>query len=127
MQKTKIAIIEDDRPIAEMYSMKLKANDFDVSVAHDGAEGLELCKNTQPDLILLDIKMPEMTGDELLQKLRETDWGCNVQVVVLTNVSKDEAPSALKLLNVDRYIVKAHHTPTQVVDIVNEVLAKRSK
>lgn len=122
----KIAIIEDDRPIAAMYTMKLKAADYDVSVAYDGEEGLELCQKTKPNLILLDIKMPQLNGDEMLQKLRETDWGSDVQVVVLTNVSKDEAPSSLKLLNVDRYIVKAHHTPSQVVDVVREVLAKRA-
>lgn len=122
MQKIKVAIIEDDRPIAEMYSIKLKANNYDVFVAYDGKEGLELCQQIKPDLILLDIKMPQMTGDELLQKIRTNEWGANIRVIVLTNVSKDEAPNSLKLLNVDRYVVKAHYTPQQVLEIVNEVI-----
>jgi hypothetical protein len=63
-----------------------------------------------------------MAGDEMLEKLRQTDWGASIRVIVLTNISRDEAPRSLGLLNVDRYIVKAHHTPQQVLEIVNEVL-----
>lgn len=121
-QKQKIAVIEDDLPIANMYKLKLSSCGYDTSVAHDGAAGLELCKELLPDLILLDLRMPIMTGDEMLEKLRSEDWGSSIRVIILTNISKDEAPSRLRMLNVDRYIVKAHHTPTQVVDIVREIL-----
>lgn len=63
-----------------------------------------------------------MNGDEMLEKLRQTDWGSKIRVIILTNISRDEAPKNLGLLNVDRYIVKAHHTPQQVLDIINEIL-----
>jgi DNA-binding NarL/FixJ family response regulator len=66
--------------------------------------------------------MPVMPGDEMLEKMRRTDWGSTIRVIVLTNISRDEAPRSLSLLNVDRYIVKAHHTPAQVLDIINEIL-----
>jgi CheY-like chemotaxis protein len=66
--------------------------------------------------------MPEMNGDEMLTRLREREWGGNIRVIVLTNISKDEAPATLRFLNVDRYVVKAHHTPAQVLEIVREVL-----
>lgn len=122
MQKYSIAIIEDDLPIAQMYELKLKAAGFTTNVAHDGQEGLEVIEKCQPDLILLDIMMPIMNGDEMLEKLRQTDWGANIRVIVLTNISRDEAPRKLSLLNVDRYIVKAHHTPQQVLDIIHEIL-----
>jgi DNA-binding response OmpR family regulator len=122
VQTPRIAVIEDDHAIAAMYEMKLRGGGFEVRVASDGVKGLELSESFKPDLILLDIKMPGMTGDEMLERLRTTQWGSKVRVLVLTNVSRDEAPMKLRFLNVERYIVKAHHTPGQVVEIVKEVL-----
>jgi len=120
----KIIIIEDDYAIAAMYGFKLRASGYQIATAYNGTDGLALAGSFLPDLILLDLMMPEMNGDELLQKLRETDWGANMRVIILTNLSKDEAPHGLRLLNVDRYIVKAHHTPSQVVDVVKDVLGE---
>ena len=122
MSDIKIAVIEDDAAIGSMYEYKLLAEGFGVKRAENGVDGLKLAKEWGPDLILLDIKMPEMCGDEMLEKLRATEWGSNMRVIVLTNISRDEAPSALRFLNVDRYLVKAHHTPKQVVEVVNEIL-----
>lgn len=127
MAKTKLAVIEDDLAIGTMYEFKLQNDGYEVRRAMDGEQGLKLIKEFQPDLILLDIKMPNMCGDEMLEKLRATDWGSGMRVIVLTNISRDEAPSALRFLNVDRYLVKAHHTPKQVVDVVNEILHERKK
>ena len=118
----KIAVIEDDASIAQMYQFKLQLSNFDVQCAYDGAEGLKLAKDFLPDLILLDVKMPVMGGVEMLERLRAEDWGQNMRVIILTNISRDEAPQVLRFLNVDRYIVKAHHTPQQVLNIVREVL-----
>jgi len=121
-RKYKIAIIEDDLPICSMYEIKLSNVGFDVKTAHNGEEGLRLIELFLPDLILLDLKMPVMSGDDMLEKLRKTDWGAKIRVIILTNISRDEAPHNLRLLNIDRYVVKAHHTPAQVVDIAKEIL-----
>lgn len=121
----KIAIIEDEHSIAQMYKMKLDYEGYDVKVAINGADGLELVKEYLPDLMLLDLRMPGMSGDELLEKVRQTDWGSSIRVVVLTNISRDEAPSTLRFLHVDRYIVKAHHTPAEVVSVVKDILGGR--
>ncbi|CAN5179374.1 response regulator [soil metagenome] len=118
----RIAIIEDDAPIASMYEFKFTQSGYLVRCARDGAEGLKLIKEIKPDLVLLDLKMPVMSGDEMLEKLRNEEWGKSIRVIVLTNISRAEAPSKLRFLNVDRYIVKAHHTPQQVLDIAREVL-----
>jgi DNA-binding response OmpR family regulator len=120
--KQKIAVIEDDLPICEMYEFKLISSGFEVKVGHNGAEGERLIQNFLPDLILLDLKMPVMSGDEMLERIRATDWGAKIRVIILTNISRDEAPHNLRFLNVDRYIVKAHHTPQQVIDIVKELI-----
>lgn len=118
----KIAIIEDEQPIQFMYKLKLEREGFTVATASNGKEGLRITRNFRPDLILLDLRMPEMSGDEMLARLRQTDWGSSIRVIALTNISKNEAPQALRFLDVDRYIVKAHFTPSQVVAVVYEVL-----
>lgn len=118
----RIAIIEDELPIQQMYKLKLEREGFQVATASDGRTGLILAETFRPHLILLDLRMPHMSGDEMLLHLRATDWGAAVQVIILTNISKDEAPQALRLLHVERYVVKAHHTPAQVVTVVKQTL-----
>ena len=118
----KICVIEDEPSIAAMYEFKLRLEGYAVTVASNGRDGLKLIKAESPDLILLDLKMPRMSGDEMLEKLRATAWGSAVRVIILTNISKNEAPQKLRFLNVDRYVVKAHHTPAQIVQIVDETL-----
>lgn len=118
----KLAIIEDESAIAMMYQFKFELAGYTVKIAHNGQDGLKLCQEFEPDIILLDIRMPVMSGDTMLEKMRSTDWGSKPRVIILTNISKDEAPAKLRFLNVDRYIVKAHHTPQQVVSVVREVM-----
>ena len=118
----KVAVIEDDRDLQYLYKLKLERAGFEVRVASNGKEGLELSTAFRPSIILLDLMMPEMSGADMLAHLREEEWASNIRVIILTNISKTEAPSALRFLGVDRYVVKAHHTPAQVVDMVQEVL-----
>jgi len=119
---TKICIVEDERSIATMYEFKLKQSGYEVYIAGDGVSGLALIEKVRPELVLLDLMLPEMDGADLLEKLRATDWGSGIKVIVLTNISKDEAPQKLRFLNVERYIVKAHFTPKQVLHTIQEVL-----
>lgn len=123
----KIAIIEDDSAINQMYRMKFEAEGFDVQVAVDGRTGVELVKDFLPDIILLDLKMPEMNGEQSLAEIRKHDWGQDIPVVILTNTGKEESPKALEHLNVTDYIVKAEFTPRQVVDMIKETLAGTSR
>jgi len=119
----KVLIVEDDEPIRTLYEIKFEQQGFQVITAVNGLDGYQKAKNTQPDMILLDLRMPVMTGDEMLAKMRATDWGSSIRVVILTNISKSEAPMALRYLHVDRYVTKVHQTPAQIVDIVREILA----
>lgn len=118
----KVAIIEDDLAIAQMYRLKFETEGYDVRIAENGKLGLALCEETKPDIVLLDLMMPEMNGDEMLQKMRNTDWGKHIKVIILTNVGEQEAPEALKQLNVSAFIVKADMTPRQVAELVKEQL-----
>lgn len=120
---TKIAIIEDDQAISQMYRMKFEAEQFEVETAENGKLGLELVDKMRPDIVLLDLMMPEMTGDEMLVKLRATDWGKETKVIILTNMGEQEAPAVIKQLGVKRFIVKAEMTPRQVAEMVKAELA----
>ena len=80
----KIAIIEDDQAISQMYRIKFEAEGYDVETAENGKLGLELAEKIQPDIILLDLMMPEMNGDEMLQNMRQTEWGKTIPVIILT-------------------------------------------
>ncbi len=120
---TKIAIIEDDQAISQMYRFKFEAEGYQVETAENGRLGLELVENMKPDMILLDLMMPEMTGDEMLEKLRAQPWGKKVKVIVLTNVGEQEIPPHIKELGVSGVILKADMTPRQVADVVKKQLA----
>jgi two-component system sensor histidine kinase/response regulator len=119
----KVAIIEDDRAISQMYRIKFEAESFEVETAENGKLGLELAEKMRPDIILLDLMMPEMTGDAMLQAMRKTDWGKDIKVIILTNMGEQEAPPILKELGVKRFIVKAEMTPRQVAEMVKAELA----
>lgn len=123
----KIAIIEDDSVIAEMYRMKFELEGFDVEVASDGRLGVQMVEEISPDLILMDLQMPEMGGAEALGIIRAQEWGRDVPVLILTNTGEEEAPDSLHELRVESYIVKAELTPSKVVERAKEVLAKYKK
>lgn len=122
MQTPKIVIVEDEPAIRMLYQKKFELEGFIAITANDGYDGLRTIQQTTPDVVLLDLRMPRMNGDEMLTKLRATKWGAEARVMILTNLSRSEAPSSLRFLNVERYIVKANHTPAQVVAMVREVL-----
>ena len=105
-----------------MYRMKFEADGFDVQVADNGKSGVEMVESFHPDLILLDLQMPEMNGQEALEHIRSKSWGKDIPVIILTNLGVEESPKHLKNLGIRDYIVKAELTPSQVVARVKEAL-----
>ena len=120
---TKIAIVDDDQAISQMYRIKFETEGYEVETAENGKLGLKLAENMKPDIMLLDLMMPEMNGDEMLKKLRSTPWGKKIKVIILTNMGEQEAPEGLDTLDVRRFIVKAEMTPRQVAEMVKAELA----
>jgi len=119
---TKIAIIEDDQAISQMYRFKFEAEGYTVDTAENGKLGLEMAEKMKPDIILLDLMMPEMNGDEMLDALRKTTWGKNIKVIILTNMGEQEIPEEVKKLGVAAVILKADMTPRQVAELVKKQL-----
>jgi len=118
----KIAIVEDDQAISQMYRFKFEAEGYEVETAENGRLGLELAENMKPDIILLDLMMPEMNGDEMLEKMRSKVWGKHIKVVILTNKGEQEIPDRVRQLNVSAVILKADMTPRQVAELVKAKL-----
>jgi two-component system, OmpR family, response regulator ResD len=121
---TKIAIIEDDQAISQMYRIKFEAEGYTVETAENGELGLELIGKMRPDIILLDLMMPIMTGEEMLAKLRAADWGKDIKVIILTNRGEQEIPPEVKRLGVTAIILKADMTPRQVAELVKSKLTE---
>ena len=116
----KIALIEDDVTIKEMYKMKLEMEGYSVVCANDGEKALEVIKKENPDLILLDILMPKKDGFEVLKELKNSqDSGVkSIPVVMLTNLSNREDIAEAEKLGAADYLVKARVTPNEVANKV---------
>ena len=119
---TKIVIIEDDQVINQMYRMKFEAAGFDVATASDGQAGIKMAEKFKPEIILLDLQMPNMGGAEALEIIRKSTGGAKIPVIILTNLGEEEAPKSLRSLGIHSYIVKADLTPSQVVVRVKDAL-----
>ena len=120
---TKIAIIEDDAMIAQMYQMKFELDGFEVEISDNGRDGLKMIEKFNPDMLLLDLRIPEFDGIKVLEKLREGKFK-NLPVILLTNSDRSEVPTDIDKFEISDYIVKANLTPRQVVEKVKETLTK---
>jgi DNA-binding response OmpR family regulator len=118
----KIAIVEDDVAISQMYRIKFEAEGYEVNTAENGKLGMDLIQEMKPDIVLLDLMMPEMDGEEMLTKLRKSSYGKDLKVIILTNMGESEAPASIKQMNVEAFILKANMTPRQVAELVKEHL-----
>lgn len=117
-----VVLVEDDALLSEMYQQALLNAGFHCSVALDGATGLDLIDHTLPDLVLLDLMLPQLSGDEVLRRMRDSERTKDTRVIIMTNISKSEAPAILDTLHFERYIVKANTTLIEVIGIVSELL-----
>ncbi len=121
---TKILIVEDDKILSNAYKITLERAKHEVITVFNGREALEVANQNEPDIILLDILMPEMTGLEFLEHYDLLKSHPNVKVVILSNIGQnDEAQKALDL-GAYKYIVKAHATPDDLSAMVNHLIRK---
>lgn len=118
----KILIVEDEAPLVKALSLRLKEENFEILEAYDGLEGLAMAEKNKPDLILCDIVMPKMDGLTMLDKMRATDWGKDIAVMMLTNLSDKEKLSEALSHWVFRYFVKSDWDLEQIVDEIKKKL-----
>jgi len=123
MTKQKVLIVEDDDAIATMYTMKLELSKFDVKRAANGHEGIELIDSFHPDIVLLDLMMPVMSGVETLEHLRDNDQlNKDFKLLILSNMGDMDTAEKIKDFGVHDFIIKADSSPTQVLYKVQQLL-----
>ena len=118
----KILLVEDDPFLIDIYTTKFKEAGFNVVVEENGGEVLATIKEEKPDLIVLDIILPNVDGWQILQEIHNDKELKGLRVIVLSNLSqKSEVEKGINLGAV-KYLIKAHYTPTEVVEEVKKVL-----
>ena len=120
--KQKVLIIEDDTMILDMYTLKFSQEGFEVHAAEDGQKGWDQAQSVQPDVILLDIILPEMDGFTVLKNLKGDEALKDIPVILLTNLGQDGDVKKGLELGANDYLIKANYTPSQVLDKVKSVL-----
>ena len=118
----KIVIIEDNMALSEIYKVRLEALGYTVFAAYDGKVGLEVIEREMPDLVLLDLMIPEIAGDKLLQIVRASDWGKNIKVYIMSNLNEADAPAGLRDQGIEGYAVKANLSNDQLDTLVDAIL-----
>lgn len=120
----KIIVAEDDTAMSGILDHKLTSGGFTVRVAPNGVKAMEMFLSDPPDLILLDLMMPEMDGFEVLQRVRSNPDAklADTPVIVLSNMRGNEEVTRARSLKISDYIVKAYFTPDDILAKVQEVL-----
>ena len=121
-QNKKILIVEDDISSLEILVDKFTREAFNVLQAKNGIEGLEVALKEHPDLILLDIIMPKMDGISMIKELQEDEWGKDVPIIILTNLSDGEKVAEAIERGVQDFLVKSDWNLNDVVKKVKERL-----
>jgi len=117
-QKKKVLLVEDDLFMAELLGGELGRAGFDVVIGKTGKEGVENFGSSSPDIVLLDLLLPDMHGFEVLQKIRQDPSRGNTKVVILSNLSEGKDIEEAKRLGATDYLVKVNYSIPEIVQKV---------
>ena len=118
----KIVIVEDKPTLSEIYKTRLELLGYTCFTAFDGKTALEIIERELPNLVLLDLMVPVIAGDEILKRMRASQWGKKIPVLVLSALNEVDAPSDLRELGIEGYAVKANLTDNQLDILVDNIL-----
>jgi len=118
----KILIIEDNASLAEIYKTRLELIGYTCFIGYNGITGLYFAQKETPDLILLDLMIPDISGDLALNIMRHSEWGKTIKVLVISNLNESEAPVDLRQLGIEGYLVKANMADGTLDQEVNKIL-----
>jgi hypothetical protein len=121
----KVLLVEDDTNLSEIYKARLEAEGFQVLVAKDGEEGLLVAKANQPDLLISDVMMPRVSGMEMLEIIKSSNYLKNMKVIMLTALNQDTDEERAKGLGADKYLVKSQVTLEDIVQSVHDLLGDK--
>ena len=122
-----IVLVEDDPALSEIYKTRLEAQGYTVFVAYNGIIALYFIQKDLPDLVLLDLMIPDISGADVLRTMRRSSWGKNIPVYVISNLSQEQAPPDIAQLGIAGYSVKANLAYGQVDEIANQILKPQAQ
>lgn len=122
-----ILLVEDDRFLIDIYSTKLKQSGFSVEVVTTGDEVLKRIAEKKPDLLVLDIVLPQLNGWQLLKKIKANPKLKDLKVIILSNLGQKEEVEKGMSLGASKYLIKAHYTPSEVVGEIKKLLSEGGK
>lgn len=118
----KILLVEDDDALANVYMMRLEVEGFEAKRVADGEQALAIAREYRPDLILLDVMMPKVSGFDVLDIIRNTPEIGNVKVIILTALSQENDRKRAEDLGADDFLVKSQVVIADVIDRIRHHL-----
>ncbi len=119
----KIVIVEDNSSLAEIYKTRLELLGYTCFIAYNGITALYFIQKEIPDLVLLDLMIPDISGEQVLTTIRNSDWGKDIKVLIISNLSEADAPPTLRELGIEGYAVKANLSDNQIDEMVADILS----
>lgn len=116
----KILLIEDEEIMVDLLTKKLEKEGYELSVARDGKEGLEMMKKGRPDLVLLDIIMPKMGGFEVMEAMNKDSELKQIPIIVISNSGQPVELDRAQRLGARDWLIKTEFDPQEVLDKVNK-------
>ena len=124
--KKKILIVDDDSALRKLYSVELTTRNFNVVEAQDGREGYSKATTEKPDLILLDVMMPQVDGITLLQQIRQNDSLKEIPVIMLTNFGQENLIQQAFDLGATDYLLKYKVTQQEMAEKIIQILTPKT-
>jgi DNA-binding response OmpR family regulator len=118
----KVVIVEDKAALADIYKTRLELLGYKCFTAYDGEQALALIQAELPQLVLLDLMVPKIAGDQILARMRASDWGKNIKVLIISNLNEADAPQGLREQGIEGYAVKANLTNDALDRMVDQIL-----
>ncbi len=118
----KIVIVDDNPSLVDIYKTRLELLGYKCYPAYDGVEALEVIQKELPSLVLLDLMVPKIAGDQILTRMRASAWGKDIKVVIISNLNEVDAPAGLRAQGIEEYAVKANLVNDALDRLVDKVL-----
>lgn len=121
-KSSKVVIVEDSASLADIYKIRLEILGYTCFVAYDGVAALALIEKELPDLVLLDLMVPKIAGDQILATMRASEWGKHIKVLIISNLNEADAPAGIREQGIEGYAVKANLSNDQLDQLVDSIL-----
>ncbi|MDB5181766.1 MAG: hypothetical protein JWP13_529 [Candidatus Saccharibacteria bacterium] len=120
----KLVIVEDNVALAEIYKVRMEILGYKCFAAYDGQVALELIERERPNLVLLDLMVPKIAGDQILETMRANEWGKDIRVLIISNLNEVDAPAGLREKGIEGYVVKANLQNDDLDNLVGTILSR---